>query len=55
MTLSANLDAPESTLDALMQSVVCPDVRLALNWEYSVYFTKHTCMHAYILLMGVGV
>ena len=31
MTLSANLDAPEATLDALMQSAVCPDVSCSLK------------------------
>ena len=31
MTLSANLDRAEATLDALMQSVVCPDVSCSLT------------------------
>ena len=30
MTLRDNLDAPEATLDALMQSVVCPNVSCSL-------------------------
>ena len=31
MTLSGNLDTPEATLDALMQSAVCPDVSFSLS------------------------
>ena len=31
MTVSANLDAPEATLDALMQSAVCLDVSCCLT------------------------
>ena len=31
MTLSGNIDAPEATLDALMQAVVCLDVSCSLT------------------------
>ena len=41
MTLRGNLDAPEATLDALMQSVICLGVSLILNWEARAYLNVH--------------